>query len=505
MRWSGCRSKIVCTIGPASDKEATLRKMIQAGMRVARINLAHGTPEEHGSRIQRIRRAALAESCRLAILADLPGPKIRIGVLPEPMRLKRGDRVLLAPPDANPDKHNDRLRSTAPAATVLPRGTALHIPLELPPLARPLRPGDSVFLSDGFIVLNVEKEQDGHWLCRVQNGGVLLSHKGVNLPAVQLEGGAFTDRDRDLAAFALAAGVDALSVSFVEKREDIEAARRYCRQLGHDPFIVAKIERKQACKRIDEILEAADAIMVARGDLGVETPIEGIAILQKRLIRKARAHGKPVITATQMLESMVQQPRPTRAEATDVANAILDGTDAVMLSEESAMGEHPVLAVRMLARIAQAVEDTRVLYAPGDDDDVPTAPDVESVVALQAANSARVLKPLCIVTPTESGASARRVARYRLRPWIIALCPREKVCQELAFSYGVHGVHMASPSAGWEFAARAWLRQQGKVRGRMLLTQGPSQGHPGGTNRLEIIDLESTAIDLPRDPHELLD
>ncbi|MGC8466998.1 MAG: pyruvate kinase [Acidithiobacillus sp.] len=503
MRWAGCRSKIVCTIGPASDKESTLRKMIQAGMRVARINLAHGTTDEHGARIQRIRRAAAAESCRLAILADLPGPKIRIGVLPEPMRLKRGDRVLLAPPELRLDNGDDR--DAATTAQGAGSGAPLHVPLELPPLARPLRRGDSVFLSDGFIVLTVESAQNGYWLCRVQNGGVLLSHKGVNLPAVHLQDGAFTPHDRDLAAFALAAGVDALSLSFVEKREDIDAARSYCRQLGHDPFIVAKIERERACRHIDEILEAADAIMVARGDLGVETPIEGIAILQKRLIRKARARGKPVITATQMLESMVQQARPTRAEATDVANAILDGTDAVMLSEESAMGDHPVLAVRMLARIAQAVEDTRALYGSGDREDLPTAPEVESVIALQAANSARALKPLCIVTPTESGASARRVARYRLRPWVIALSPHEKVCQELAFSYGVHAVHMPSPSGGWERAARSWLQQQGKTRGRMLLTQGPSRGHPGGTNRLEIIDLESTALDLPGAPHERLD
>jgi len=504
MRWNGCRSKIVCTIGPASDKESTLRRMIQAGMRVARINLAHGTMEEHRARIARIRRAAAAESCGLAVLADLPGPKIRIGTLAKPMRLKRGDRVLLAPPGAVAASDDWTTEGTTADAKGTRTAAPLHIPLELPPLARPLQRGDSVFLSDGFIVLSVEGAHAGHWLCRVQNGGVLLSHKGVNLPAVQLRGGAFTSHDRELAAFALDAGVDALSVSFVESGADIGAARSHCKQLGYDPYIVAKIERAQACRHIDEIIEAADAIMVARGDLGVETPIEGIAILQKRLIRKARASGKPVITATQMLESMVQQPRPTRAEATDVANAILDGTDAVMLSEESAVGDHPVLAVRMLARIARAVEDTRAAYG-SKAEDLPTAPEVESVIALQAAESARILKPLCIVTPTESGASARRVARHRLHPWIIALCPHEKVCRQLAFSYGVHAVHMPSPAAGWERVAREWLRQEGKARGRILLTQGPSQGHPGGTNRLEIIDLQSAALELPGGAHEHLD
>lgn len=330
------RSKIVCTIGPASDAPKTLEQMIRAGMNVARLNLAHGTPDEHRTRIVRIRAAAERVGQRVAILADLPGPKIRIGVLPAPVTLKRGSQVLLAP--------------DAP-------GTPEQIPLELPRLSRPLVKGDTIFLNDGFIELRVEQHDPAGIHCRVVVGGVLLSHKGVNLPGVTLEGGALTPADRELLAFALEAGVDGLSVSFVETPEDLHTARREARALGYEPFLVAKIERARAWKHMDAIIAAADGIMVARGDLGVEVPIGQIALIQKRLIRKARAAGKPVITATQMLESMVHNRRPTRAEVTDVANAILDGTDCVMLSEESAMGDYPVDAVKMLAEIARITEN----------------------------------------------------------------------------------------------------------------------------------------------------
>lgn len=466
------RSKIVCTIGPASDAPKVLEQMIRAGMNVARLNLAHGTPDEHRARIARIRDAARKTGYRVAILADLPGPKIRIGSLPAPVTLKHGDHVLLAP--------------GAP-------GTAQAIPLELPPLAKPLAKGDTVYLNDGFLELRVEKHDAQGVLCLVIVGGVLLSHKGVNLPGVYLEGGALTAADRELLAFALEAGVDGLSVSFVESAEDLHAARREANALGFHPFLVAKIERARAWKHIDAIIDATDAIMVARGDLGVEVPIEEIAIIQKRLIRKTRAVGKPVITATQMLESMVHNRRPTRAEVTDVANAILDGTDCIMLSEESAMGDFPVEAVKMLAEIARVTEKNRAELNPLSSIELDDKPSVESIIASNVRHSAERLHPLFVVTPTETGTTAARIARFRLEPWILAMSPHPATCQRLCLHYGVHPIEMPSPESGWEEAARRWLLNNAVEKGLILLTQGPSKGHPGGTNRLEIIHLDVSA------------
>ncbi len=466
------RSKIVCTIGPASDAPKVLEQMIRAGMNVARLNLAHGTADEHRTRIARIRDAARKTGYRVAILADLPGPKIRIGSLPAPVTLKHGDHVLLAP--------------GAP-------GTAQAIPLELPPLAKPLVKGDAVYLNDGFLELRVEQHDSQGVLCQVLVGGVLLSHKGVNLPGVYLEGGALTAADRELLAFALKAGVDGLSVSFVESAEDLHAARRAANALGFHPFLVAKIERARAWKHIDAIIDATDAIMVARGDLGVEVPIEEIAIIQKRLIRKTRAVGKPVITATQMLESMVHNRRPTRAEVTDVANAILDGTDCIMLSEESAMGDFPVEAVKMLAEIARVTEKNRAELNPLSSIDLDDKPSVESIIASNVRHSAERLNPLFVVTPTETGTTAARIARFRLEPWILAMSPHPATCQRLCLHYGVYPIEMPSPESGWEEAARRWLRTNAVEKGLILLTQGPSKGHPGGTNRLEIIHLDVSA------------
>jgi len=466
------RSKIVCTIGPASDAPKVLEQLIRAGMNVARLNLAHGTADEHRARIARIRDAARKTGYRVAILADLPGPKIRIGSLPAPVTLKHGDHVLLAP--------------DAP-------GTAQAIPLELPPLVKPLVKGDTVYLNDGFLELRVEQHDSQGVLCQVLVGGVLLSHKGVNLPGVYLEGGALTAADRELLAFALEAGVDGLSVSFVESAEDLHAARRAANALGFHPFLVAKIERARAWKHIDAIIDATDAIMVARGDLGVEVPIEEIAIIQKRLIRKTRAVGKPVITATQMLESMVHNRRPTRAEVTDVANAILDGTDCIMLSEESAMGDFPVEAVKMLAEIARVTEKNRAELNPLSSIDLDDKPSVESIIASNVRHSAERLNPLFVVTPTETGTTAARIARFRLEPWILAMSPHPATCQRLCLHYGVYPIEMPSPDSGWEEAVRRWLLTNAVEKGLILLTQGPSKGHPGGTNRLEIVHLDVSA------------
>ena len=463
------RTKIVCTIGPASDAPPLLEQMMEAGMNVARINLAHGTQEEHEARITRIRRAAEKTGHRVAILADLPGPKLRIGTLPAPVILQPHAFVLLAP--------------DAP-------GTAEQIPFDLPPLARPLAPGSAIFLNDGFIELRVDHQDNHGILCHVVVGGTLLSHKGVNVPGMALQGGAFTAADRKLMAFALRAGADGLGVSFVEIGDDLHVARTEARALGFTPFLIAKIERARALSHIGEIIEACDGIMIARGDLGVEVPIAETALIQKRLIHNARAAGKAVITATQMLESMVHNPRPTRAEVTDVANAILDGTDCVMLSEESAIGDFPLEAINTLAEIARVTEESRHELQPMTDN-LDNSAREEFLIARNVRDNAERLHPRFVITPTQTGATAARIARFRLQTWIVALSPDGQTCQRLCLHYGVYPVSMAKPDDSWGSAARRWLIENGYASGQYILTQGPSKGHLRATNRLEILRLET--------------
>ena len=471
----GHHTKIVCTIGPASDSLPTLKEMIKKGMNVARLNLAHGTPEEHRARIERIRAASRTTGRRVLILADLPGPKIRLGTLSAPITLRRGEHLLLSPQGGQKEQ-GERMVS---------------IPLDLPPLLRPLRQGDRIILSDGTLSLRVEEAKEEALLCRVVTGGVLVSRKGVNLPGLMTLEGAFTSSDRSLLSFALAAGVEAVSVSFVTSAGDVEAVRQESLRLGYDPFIVAKIERRQALKNIDSILDRADGIMVARGDLGVEVPLERIALYQKELIRKAVAAGKPVITATQMLESMVHNPKPTRAEVTDVSNAIIDGTDAIMLSEESAIGDHPVAAVAMLSRIARVTESQPTAARSLLDDPPRTSFPVEEVVAYGVRTAVRTLNPLLVVTPTESGRTASRIARFRLPPWILALSPQEQVCQRLCLTRGVWPVKVDGEGASWEKTARNLLKKEGVEKGLIVLTRGPGPKTPGESNQFEIIRLET--------------
>jgi pyruvate kinase len=335
------KTKLICTIGPASESPETQLQMINAGMNIARLNFSHGDLSWHKTAIENLRHAALVAGISLTIMADLPGPKMRIGLLnEEPIDLKRGDSFTLTTHVIIGDRQS---------ACVNFKGLPIVV-----------KPGDVLFLNDGIIQLVVEGIENTEVRCRILVGGELRSHKGLNLPGINLGLSAFTQHDSDCLTFALENGVDAVSQSFVETAADIDAVRNAALQRGYRPFIIAKIERAGALDHIDEIMKSADGIMIARGDLGVETPIERIAIVQKQLINKANMIGKPVITATQMLESMVDHYHPTRAEATDVANAILDGTDCVMLSEESALGRFPVEAVNMLARIAAATEPYRI-------------------------------------------------------------------------------------------------------------------------------------------------
>ncbi|MGD9224941.1 MAG: pyruvate kinase [Desulfobacterales bacterium] len=470
------KTKIVCTIGPASDSPEVLEKMIRAGMNVARLNFSHGDFASHGEAIQKIRAASKAAEKRVAIMADLPGPKMRIGEFEkEPIELESGDSFTLTTEEII--------------------GDAKRVTVSFSRLPKAVKAGDTLFLNDGLIQLAVENATGSDVNCKVLVGGELRSRKGLNLPDIDLGISAFTDRDHECLKFALENGVDAVSQSFVESGQDIMAVRKAAADLGQDPFIIAKLERITARNYIDEILEAADGVMIARGDLGVEIPIEKIAIAQKLIMEKANLAGKPVITATQMLESMTHNRRPTRAEATDVANAILDGTDCVMLSGESAMGKYPVEATVMLTRIAGAIEPYRSinpikgkLTSRREDDDVK----LENLIALSVETTLQRITPPTVIVPTRSGATARNITRFRLPVWITAFSRYEKTCQDLMFSYGVMPICEPEHPDDWKPWARNWLQTIGEVGNLVVLTEGPSKRHPHRNNRMEILDLSRT-------------
>ncbi len=468
------KTKIVCTIGPASQEPAMLEQLIRNGMNVARINFAHGDFAAHKQVIANIRQAEAAVGRRVAIMGDLPGPKMRIGELKsEPIDLVRDQSFIL---------QTDEIV-----------GDSSRVSLDFQKLSQVVKPGDEIYLNDGYIQLSVNEVVGNEVRCTVMAGGELRSHKGVNFPGIDLGISAFTDEDREFLAFSAEQKLDAVSQSFVQDEQDIVAVRTAADALGYYPFIIAKLERGAAVQNLEAILQTADGIMVARGDLGVEIPIEEIAIRQKQMIRQANRYGKPVITATHMLESMIQHSRPTRAEATDVANAILDGTDCVMLSGETAIGDYPDKAVAMMARIAQYTEAQReadesieLLMRNGIDHDELS---LENRTALSIYHTARELDPTIIFTPTESGATARRLARFKLATRIVAFSLHEATCQQLHFSYGVEPVHMPTGKPPWNDEAREWCKAEGLTEGLVLLTQGTSQVRSGGTTDISILYL----------------
>ncbi len=473
MAFPANKTKIVCTIGPASDSQDILERLIRVGMNVARLNFSHGDFAEHQAVIRRIRAASRATGRRVAIMADLPGPKIRLGQFAEePVKLRAGDTFTLTTEEIE--------------------GTVDRVSVTFAELPQAVRPGNRLFLNDGLIQLKVLESAGREVRCEVLIGGQLSSRKGLNLPGIDLGISAFTDHDRHCLAFALDNGVDAISQSFVENTTDIAAVREAAADLGHDPFLIAKIERSGALDHIDDILQAADGVMVARGDLGVEIPIAQIAIVQKQLIWKANRLGKPVITATQMLESMTANRRPTRAEATDVANAVLDGTDAVMLSGESAMGQFPVDAAEMLATIAANIEPLRTVFpvreelSVSDRDKEVSLPDL---IARSVVTTSQRITPAAVIVPTHSGATARRITRFRLPVWITAVSSYEKTCQDLLFSYGVFPVCEPEHPTDWRSWIRNWLKVQELSGHLVVMTEGPSRKHPERNNRMEIVNL----------------
>lgn len=462
------KTKIVATIGPSSDSPEMLERLIRVGLSVARLNFSHGDFSEHADRIKRIRTAEHATGQRVVIMTDLPGPKMRLGKIdPEPIQLLSGESFILTSEEII--------------------GNPQRVSMSFARLPKVVKPGDKLFLNDGLVQLAVERVAGTDVFCKVVVGGELRSKKGLNLPGIDLGISAFTDHDRDCLEFALKNGVDAISQSFVENAGDIEAVRKAAKTMGKRPFIIAKIERADALKNLDEILKAADGIMVARGDLGVEVPIEEIAILQKKIIAKASFAGKPVITATQMLESMVSSRLPTRAEATDVANAILDGTDCIMLSGESAVGKYPEEAVAMLAKIAQYTETHRPATRLDDLISKAAPSTAAEAIALVAEYSLEMVPCSAIFVPTKTGNTARMISRYNPKVWIVAVSPDEAICRELIFSYGVQPVHQPEDPENWRDFAKAWLHEQ-KIAGQVaILVAGPSPHNPDANHRIEFM------------------
>jgi len=474
MTFPSHRTKIVCTIGPSCSAPEVLARLQRAGMGVARLNFAHGDRSSMSRRVADIRELSRQSGRRITLLADLAGPKIRVGELQQgSVLLEDGGSVTLVEADAD-------LRPNA-------------VPLSASGIVGRLEIGDTVYMNDGFIRLRVEAVSADRADCRVESGGRLFSGKGLNVPGRDLGLGALTESDSEWIGFAAEKGIDALSVSFVRSADDVSQVRRLAASQGYHPFLIAKIERASALQNLESILEAADGLMVARGDLGVETEIEEIALVQKRLIRRARSVGKPVITATQMLESMVSNPRPTRAEATDVANAILDGTDCLMLSEESAVGQYPVEAVRTMARIAALTERT-MAAEPGFADTIRWEQGPKSDVRDLVVNSIRTIvearAPVAVVTPTSGGTTPRRISRYRLPVWVVAACTDSSICQVLNLSWGIYPVEVGKRPPGWEEFAADWLRKRGIDSGLVVLAEGSSSDDADAINRMEVIRLD---------------
>jgi pyruvate kinase len=412
------RTKIVCTLGPASDSDATIEALLLAGMDVARLNFSHGSQETHAATLARLRAAAERLGRPLAVLQDLQGPKIRTGALENgaPVTLRDGQRFTI----------------TTRAITGASEGVATTyaaFPLDV-------KPGDRILLSDGAIELRALEIEGQDTLTEVVHGGVLAEHQGINLPGVAVSAPALTPKDRDDLAFGVRQNVDYIALSFVRKPEDLEEAKRLVAEQtpkGAQPIpIIAKLEKPEAIERLDEILAASDGVMVARGDLGVELPLEQVPLIQKRVIRAANARGIPVITATQMLESMISHVRPTRAEASDVANAILDGTDAVMLSGETAVGAYPIEVARVMSRIAETAD---MACEPG-----PVDAQFRSqahAVASAAHILAQTARASMIVVLTRTGLSARLISKERPAVPILAFTPSEEVYRRLSLWWGV--------------------------------------------------------------------
>ena len=461
------RTKIVCTIGPATGSAEGVRSLVDAGMDVARLNLSHGTHDEHAERARLVREAEAETGRPLALIADLQGPKLRIGDLEAPVTLARGDEICVTGEEM-------------PTNGDLPVSPAI--------IGEVLQPGHEVLIDDGLVRLRVEGVEEGRARCAVITGGVVSSHKGVNLPGVPVPIPSLTRKDMDDLEFALELGVDFVALSFVRSAADVRDLKELITQAGSRASVIAKIEKAEAVDSLEAVLHEADAIMVARGDLGVEIGPELVPLIQKRIIVGALERGKPVITATQMLESMIHQPEPTRAEASDVANAILDGTSAVMLSGETAVGEYPIEAVGTMDRIARAVEPSL-----GYRHQLPEAeeePTVGQAMSNAACDLAESLQASALLVPTFSGRTASVVARLRPRRPVIGLTHHEYAWRQMAVEWGVVPLRIPECADVAELWQRSidGAREAGVVDpgDRVVITAGTAVNVAGSTNVIKV-------------------
>jgi pyruvate kinase len=422
----GRRAKIVATLGPACSTEEVFRELVRAGLDVARLNFSHGSHAQKAELIRMVRKVSAEEGKPICILADLQGPKIRTGKLVDhkPVLLVAGERLTITPREIE--------------------GTKELVGTTFTTLAENLESGSRILLSDGLIELRVESVEGADVTCEIVNGGMLGENKGINLPGIAVNVPSLTEKDEEDLIFAIGEGVDTIAVSFVRTADDVRHVKRRLAALKSDAWIIAKLEKPQAIEHLDSILEVADCIMVARGDLGVEVPPEKVPAIQKHIIRRAGEYRKPVITATQMLESMIDNPRPTRAEASDVANAIYDGSDAVMLSAESAAGKYPVQSVAMMARIVTETEHQMRTDPLSKQPRIkPTHLSVAETICECMAHAADDLDVGAIAIFTETGATARLLSKYRPEPPIYALSPHEAVINRAMLLWGTYPIRCA--------------------------------------------------------------
>ena len=469
----GRRTKIVCTLGPATRSLSVIRDLIRAGMDVARLNFSHGTQEEHAQMAAWVRQAAKEARRPIAILQDLAGPKIRTGRLRgrRPITLRTGQQLRLTP------------------ELVLGRPRLISVTYST--LAQEVRKGDRILLADGLIELRVLGISKGEVETEIVNGGVLGEHKGVNLPGSRLSVEAVTPKDINDLAFGVGLKVDYVAISFVRRARDVRRVKSLLEERKAQIPVIAKLEKPEAVRNLDSILAAADGIMVARGDLGVETPLEQVPLIQKEMIQKAGAARVPVITATQMLESMTQNPRPTRAEASDIANAILDGTDAVMLSAETAMGRYPIQAVETMARIArhpdrkigENLDRRRMLRS-----------SIAETISESVVRAAHTLAAKAIVVFTRSGSTARLISKYRPPCPVYAFCHAETVANRAALYWGVTPIPMPlelDQEATIAQAESELLRRKRVSPGDVVAIAAGAPGQPGQTNLMKLIRVAS--------------